>query len=205
MFDCLTDDLCSPAAALLLVLCGQIFNGWEHYPGLLDPVIIKALEETVSAAVEALSDPENSTIVMTGSGTSGRIAYFVARSFNSILHSIGVKHSVFQYLISGGDTALLESEELPEDDPITGAQQLSALVGSRKRVVLIGITCGLSAPYVAGQLDWAMKRDGAANDSKTVTSTVLMGFNPISLARKAPIEIWAETGRTFFGMYLCTM
>lgn len=39
-------------------------------------------------------------IVLSGSGTSGRIAYLVARSFNLVLKSLG-KPQVFKYLISG--------------------------------------------------------------------------------------------------------
>jgi len=44
------------------------------------------------------------------------------------------------------------------------------------RVVYIGITCGLSAPYVAGQLDHCMK-------NLNTFIPVLLGFNPVHLAR----------------------
>lgn len=50
------------------------------------------------------------------------------------------------------------------------------------QLIYIGITCGLSAPYVASQLDMAM---GIPN-----SVTILMGFNPVSLARTLPIEGW---------------
>ena len=46
----------------------------------------------------------------------------------------------------------------------------------KERVLYIGITCGLSAPYVAGQLDYCMDNPG-------VFTPVLLGFNPVSLAR----------------------
>ncbi len=51
--------------------------------------------------------------------------------------------------------------------------------------MFFGITCGLSAPYVAGQIAFAM-------DEPNVT-TCLVGFNPVSLARNAPIENWDRT------------
>ena len=49
------------------------------------------------------------------------------------------------------------------------------------------MTCGLSAPYVAGQIDYAMHQPNY--------TTVLVGFNPVTLARDTPIEKWHKTCR----------
>lgn len=54
-----------------------------------------------------------------------------------------------------------------------------------------GITCGLSAPYVAGQIDYAMHQPNY--------TTVLVGFNPVTLARDTPIEKWHKTCRDVSG------
>lgn len=54
-----------------------------------------------------------------------------------------------------------------------------------------GITCGLSAPYVAGQIDYAMHQLNY--------TTVLVGFNPVTLARDTPIEKWHKTCRDVSG------
>ena len=65
--------------------------------------------------------------------------------------------------------------------------------GARRKEVLlvyVGITCGLSAPYVAAQLDMALRVPGA--------TTVLLGFNPPAFARTAAIEGWP--GHTFAGV-----
>ena len=51
----------------------------------------------------------------------------------------------------------------------------------RRRVLYVGITCGLSAPFVAGQLDLCMKQS-----HKFIP--VLLGFNPVSTARLVQIE-----------------
>ena len=48
-----------------------------------------------------------------------------------------------------------------------------------------GITCGLSAPFVAGQLDFAMKQKGCL--------PVLIGFNPTDMARSNKIEKWDKS------------
>ena len=44
----------------------------------------------------------------------------------------------------------------PQDDPNTGRRELEAVVAGQPRAVFIGITCGISAPYVLGQVEWAM-------------------------------------------------
>ena len=39
-----------------------------------------------------------------------------------------------------------------------GAEDLKDATNDVDRVILVGITCGLSAPYVAGQIDYAMQQ-----------------------------------------------
>ena len=165
------------------------------------------------------------SIVFTGCGTSGRVGFLVARRFNAMLRARN--HApVFRYLISGGDSALLLSDELPEDDPVTGAAELQAVVASHEATLLVGITCGLSAPYVAGQLDLAMKLHdeeetadadvigGGAQHKRQKTGTgreatsqqrearlptlsaCVVGFNAAEDSRDRPIELWAD-GRSF--------
>ncbi len=46
-----------------------------------------------------------------------------------------------------------------QDDPLTGQKELIAATAAYEEVLLIGITCGMSAPYVLGQVDWAMHQD----------------------------------------------
>ena len=56
----------------------------------------------------------------------------------------------------GGDEALIVSKELPEDDPALGASDLASAIEGCDRSFFFGITCGLSAPYVGGQIEKAM-------------------------------------------------
>jgi N-acetylmuramic acid 6-phosphate (MurNAc-6-P) etherase len=95
------------------------------------------------------------------------------------------KREVFKYLCAGGDSALVLSDELPEDDPQKGAQELKEIVNEFEVdnvLYLIGVTCGLSAPYVAGQLDYALKADSR------ISGAAVLGFNPLNLSRNKPIE-----------------
>lgn len=52
--------------------------------------------------------------------------------------------------------------------------------------LFVGITCGLSAPFVASQLEFCRKQPERF-------CTVLLGFNPPELARTVPIEGWDRT------------
>jgi hypothetical protein len=166
----------------------QIFSGWKNFSSVFDEEILLSCEFVSSYCANlissAIANPtKRVAIVMTGCGTSGRIAFQTARRYNRVLAAAGVR-PLFHYLISGGDSALLLSDELPEDDPVVGASDLSALVkefGS-DGTFLIGVTCGLSAPYVAGQLHAALE------DQTGTVGAAVMGFNPVALARDAAIE-----------------
>ena len=111
-------------------------------------------------------------------------------------------------------TALVLSNELPEDDPALGARDMRTRIAEHRRrkkkdgprgasaVFLVGVTCGLSAPYVAGMIHEAMAMptpDEVQGKGKCAAGLAVVGFNPVSLARDAPIEHWAgnKDVRTF--------
>jgi hypothetical protein len=58
------------------------------------------------------------------------------------------------------------SQELPEDNPLMGIKDLQKFEAKlenenttkKPRILFIGITCGISAPYVMGQIDYAMHK-----------------------------------------------
>ncbi|KAJ4455898.1 putative glucokinase regulatory protein [Paratrimastix pyriformis] len=180
----------------------QIFNGWRDQPGLLDHSTLSAAERLSDAATECLLHSQNSLIIIAGAGTSGRLAYLCAHEFNRVLVSIGLPQC-FRYLIAGGDAALVRPVEGAEDDPVKGVEEIEALCASApvrpQRILYVGITCGMSAPYVAGQLDFMMNlygSDASAASSRGPADmppegyACLMGFNPVELARKVHIEGW---------------
>lgn len=175
-------------ARLLREASAQVFGGYRGMAGLQDEEAVRDLDLVVTArAAELLRGGARGRIVVGGCGTSGRVAFLVAREMNAVLGRLGAPPA-FSYLVSGGDPALLLSDELPEDDARRGAEELDeALGGGAGRALYVGVTCGLSAPYVGGQLDCAMDREGCA--------AALVGFNPVALARDAPVEGWG--GRTF--------
>ena len=87
-------------------------------------------------------------------------------------------------------SALVTSIEAVEDDPVEGAAELQRVTESFERVLFIGITCGVSAPFVGGQLDYCL-------DNPQKFTPVLIGFNPVSMARKIRVPKWPDN-RTFY-------
>uniref|UniRef100_A0A3B4E9U8 SIS domain-containing protein n=1 Tax=Pygocentrus nattereri TaxID=42514 RepID=A0A3B4E9U8_PYGNA len=135
----------------------------------------------ISKKVEIiLKDPENSLIVLSGCGTSGRVAFLLATSLNRWLVALHQKQ-IYSYIIAGGDKALLTSQEAPEDNPSLGALMLDKASTGKKHVLFIGISCGLSAPFVAGQLHFCL-------NNLDVFTPVLVGFNPVHMARSEPMQ-----------------
>uniref|UniRef100_A0A3Q2QWZ2 Glucokinase regulator n=1 Tax=Fundulus heteroclitus TaxID=8078 RepID=A0A3Q2QWZ2_FUNHE len=147
------------------------------YERLLSDRVVKSLMEVAERVQLILKDPQDGLIVLSGCGTSGRLA-FLSR-FNRKLRQLN-RAAVCSYIIAGGDRSLLSSQEAPEDDPMLGALSLKKVSGGKKRVLFIGISCGLSAPFVAGQLDFCLQHPD-------VYTPVLVGFNPAHQARNEAI------------------
>ena len=158
----------------------EIIKGWEGYPSFESTEVIQSL--TAMADTFAQTILRGDKIVLGGCGTSGRLAFFCTRIFNRILRREFSKEASFEYLMAGGDAALFVSQELAEDQPALGASDLDRVLQSHKKykpdgkAVFVGITCGLSAPYVKGQLEKALNEDD-------YSAVILIGHNPVELAR----------------------
>jgi len=179
-------DLASPEGIVKIFrqIDAQMFNGWDTYDSLSDEEILKKIRKAVDAAAEILSNKGKKAIILSGAGTSGRLSMFLARNFNRIAQKYGAD-PCFKYMIAGGDLALIRAQEGAEDDPLTAQKELKEVVGDAEKILYIGVTCGFSAAYVAGQLDYTSDRENYYS--------VLLGFNPPELARKLIIEHWDKT------------
>ncbi|XP_044044434.1 glucokinase regulatory protein isoform X3 [Siniperca chuatsi] len=149
------------------------------YQRLLSEQVVETLMEVAKRVELILKDPQDSLVVLSGCGTSGRLAFLISSCFNRMLQELN-QSSVYSYIIAGGDRALLSSQEAPEDDPKLGMLSLKKVCEGKKRVLFIGISCGLSAPFVAGQLDFCLQHP-------EIYTPVLVGFNPTHQARDGPI------------------
>ncbi|XP_058523415.1 glucokinase regulatory protein [Ochotona princeps] len=115
------------------------------------------------------------------------MAFLMSVSFNQLMKGLGQK-PLYTYLIAGGDRSVVASREGIEDSALHGIEELKKVAAGKKRVIVIGISVGLSAPFVAGQMDYCM-------DNTAVFLPGLVGFNPVSMARNDPIEDWSCTFR----------
>src|SRR5450631_4405514 len=91
-----------------------------------------------------------------GAGTSGRLGVLDA---SEIPPTFGVPAGMVQGIIAGGEPALSRATEASEDDPASGARDLSAR-GFTARDALVGIAASGRTPYVLGAIAEA-KRLGA--------------------------------------------
>ncbi|CAI5525366.1 unnamed protein product [Closterium sp. Naga37s-1] len=104
----------------------------------------------------------------------------VVLCFNAVLRRYGLP-PCFHFLIAGGLPALLKAQEGAEDNQEAAVAALRRVEARGNpwgkpcgRVLYIGISCGLSAPYVAAQVKYAL--------SQSHYAVAVMGFNPPSLA-----------------------
>uniref|UniRef100_A0A669E8Y4 SIS domain-containing protein n=1 Tax=Oreochromis niloticus TaxID=8128 RepID=A0A669E8Y4_ORENI len=108
-------------------------------------------------------------------------AYQVYEYYKNVLCLFFYDYMLSPFLYAHVLRALLSSQEAPEDDPRLGVLSLKKVCEGKKRVLFIGISCGLSAPFVAGQLDFCLQHP-------EVYMPVLVGFNPAHQARDEPIQ-----------------
>ena len=176
----------------------QMFAGYDVFPSFADEHIQSSLDRGSDVVANVLHDP-NGIVVISGSGTSGRLAFMIATLLNATIRKTTRRTGPgpFFYCNSGGDSALLLPSELAEDNTKAGVSDLLEVirrgkVPSNGPVMVIGVTCGMSAPYVAGQLDYALNAIARKDTNVADFSACLIGFNPTSLARNIPIEMWCE-------------
>jgi len=177
-------------------------GGYEGLVGLLDAETVSKISRLSLAIENALRHPRG-RVVFAGCGTSGRLSHFHAHSLNaSWLAAGGSTPTPFSYILAGGDAALVLPQEAAEDSPSSALASMDAwerssrLMGSRGAsendgspgsadapTVFLGITCGLSAPFVSTLVSVALDRLDAGERNWTVA---VLGFNPLEALEAVP-------------------
>jgi len=186
-----TDIDVADTAAMVRLLASSdamLFTGCSGLPHLNAIEVVAAVARTIVASSAALAHPRG-RIVFSGCGTSGRLAHLFARGLNRWLErQFGVKRNPFEYLLAGGDAALLLPQEQVEDQSNAGEADLAAWERARDistddPVVVVGISCGLSATYVASMLHAALARPHF--------TAVAIGFNPVEAVKHVRVDGWS--------------
>lgn len=183
-------DLLDPSDGVN-ALCANdalLFSGYGGLPGLLSASTLGSCAALCESMRAAIGHPHGE-VIFSGCGTSGRLSQFHARTLNAAWASgcgsaSARAHPPFSYILAGGDAALVLPQEAAEDSPSAALEGLAAWEAARAArgappgapVVLVGITCGLSAPFVFSLLEAAMGR-GAH------WTPAIIGFNPIGAVR----------------------
>lgn len=118
-----------------------------------------------------------------GAGTSGRLGVLDASECSP---TFGVKRSLVQGIIAGGNRALTVSAEGAEDDSTEGARDLRAKK-LRAEDIVVGIAASGSTPYVLGAVQFARSRGAYTIGLTTNRNT--------PLSRLADLTIEPITGR----------
>lgn len=170
----------------------MLFTGYAGLPNISSDEMVGKGVRLARAIAAALAHADG-RIVFSGCGTSGRLAHLTARAANAWLarraggSAGGSATRRFDYLLAGTDAALLLPQEAVEDAPSAGRDDFLAYlrtngIADGTPVVLIGISCGLSATYVASMLHAALARPA--------TTVVAMGFNPVAAVRHVRVDGW---------------
>ena len=167
----------------------------SSHPGLIHPTVvadIARLALAVSRCVASDTPETPAAVLVVGCGTSGRLAFQCARAAElwSRDEKGGVrgrkrKRAVFRHVLAGGDAALFQSAESCEDDRERGASDFRRAVAAYephplKSLVVVGVSCGLSAPYVSSFLAEAGRFGARAPEGKDALTVArfALGFNP---------------------------
>lgn len=126
-----------------------------------------------------------------GAGTSGRLGVLDA---SEVPPTFGVRRSLVQGIIAGGNGALTNSIEGAEDHPEQGARDLRAR-GLRANDVVVGIAASGSTPYVLGALKFARSHGAYTIGLTTNRSTPISRIADLTIAPITGREVIAGSTR----------
>ncbi|KAM9721956.1 LOW QUALITY PROTEIN: glucokinase regulatory protein [Dama dama] len=152
---------------------GQVMPTYQLY----NESTLTTMEQVAEKVQKMLKEPGVGweAVVLSEGVTSGRMAFLMSVSFNQLMKGLGQI-----YLVAGGDRSVMASREGTEDSALDRIEELKKVAAGKKRVIVIGVLVGLCS-LCAGQMDYCV-------DNPDVFLPVLVGFNPLSMARNDPIE-----------------
>jgi N-acetylmuramic acid 6-phosphate etherase len=148
------------------------------------PRAIKSVLPEIAKAVDVIAGcfAKGGRLIYVGTGTSGRIG---ALDASECPPTFGTSPKMVQFVMAGGESALVRATEASEDNAVLGRKDMAAMKPG-KRDVVAGIAASGRTPYTIGALKYAAGK-GAA--------TIAITCNPGSaLGKAARIRIETEVG-----------
>ena len=148
------------------------------------PRAIKRVLPEIAKAVDqiALSLAKGGRLIYVGTGTSGRIG---ALDASECPPTFGTDPKMVQFLIAGGEGALVEATEASEDSAELGRSDMAAMKPG-KRDAVVGIAASGRTPYTIGALALARK--------KGAVTIAIANNHGSALGKAAKIKIEVEVG-----------
>lgn len=145
--------------------------------------IRRALPE-IARAVDAIAAhfAKGGRLIYVGTGTSGRIG---ALDASECPPTFGIKPGMVQFLIAGGEDALVRATEASEDSSELGIKDMASLKPG-KNDVIVGMAASGRTPYTIAAMRYAAK--------KGAYTIAITGNRSSALGRAAKIRIEVEVG-----------
>lgn len=120
------------------------------------PCAIRRVLPEIAKAIDIIAESlaNRGRMFYVGAGTSGRIG---ALDASEVAPTFGVSPEMVQFLIAGGDKALVEATEASEDSAEQGRRDM-ATKKPGKRDVVVGIAASGSTPYTIAALQYARNK-----------------------------------------------
>lgn len=124
------------------------------------PRAIKRVLPQIAKAVDTIADhlSRGGRMIYVGAGTSGRIG---ALDASECTPTFGTPPEMVQFLIAGGEQALVQATEASEDSAEQGRRDMAARKPG-KRDVVVGLAASGYTPYTIGAVEYARSKGAAA-------------------------------------------
>jgi N-acetylmuramic acid 6-phosphate etherase len=161
-----------------------------------DAIVARAISQEIPKIARAVDEivarlRTGGRLFYIGAGTSGRLGVLDA---SEVPPTFGVKRSLVQGIIAGGNGALTTSIEGAEDHPEQGARELRSR-GLGAKDAVIGIAASGSTPYVLGALKFARSRGAYTIGLTTNRNTLISGIADLTIAPITGCEVIAGSTR----------
>jgi N-acetylmuramic acid 6-phosphate etherase len=161
-----------------------------------DAKVAEAVERVIPAiarAVDAIADAmaRGGRLFYIGAGTSGRLGVLDAAE---IPPTFGAPPELITGIIAGGEAALSRATETSEDDPATGARDLTKS-GFTARDVLVGLAASGRTPYVLGAIAEARRLSALTVGVSCTSDSELAGAAAIAITPLVGPEVIAGSTR----------